>query len=427
MMAYQKAPQHHSIAPHLVNAHHRRHPSAPPAVIVQPTRTPGLLSLSKPPRPSTQRQPHQQRSQPRTPPKAKSAAATPVVSPVPPAPLLKAVEIKTSRPSTPEKNLPQSLRGRPVKAAKDKTAKRSASNTSVHGRRNHTRQPSPPIQPPQAEVAPSTQSNQFDPFLDNFSHDSGPVRAAPTLTARPSGKLAKRRQPIPFALQEPVSLSKAVNVPRRAQAFSMPQVSRSDPSISHMPRNRPQNIQRPPARRSVTVASIGADGFPICDDVTEVGNDTDLGLASDLDDDSSDSSTGPVTPPRKGNWQQGFLPSGAFEFDDGPRTAPLSGTNPGSFPFLSPTPPARTLRTKHVRAPSEGTNAIFHMSSDEESSPSKGLYRTSVIPPRRTGSAGLILQKERGTPASLFEKGCYFASSTFQNSPSPEALPPPAF
>ena len=30
---------------------HRRHPSAPPAVVVLPSRTPGLLTLSKPPHP----------------------------------------------------------------------------------------------------------------------------------------------------------------------------------------------------------------------------------------------------------------------------------------------------------------------------------------------------------------------------------------
>jgi hypothetical protein len=61
--------------------HHRRHPSAPPALIVQPTRTPGLLSLSKPaPKPMPQRQlspaqrpqqqksprPRQQQQQPRS-------------------------------------------------------------------------------------------------------------------------------------------------------------------------------------------------------------------------------------------------------------------------------------------------------------------------------------------------------------------------
>jgi hypothetical protein len=44
--------------------HHRRHPSAPPTVLVQPTRIPGLLSLSKPApvtptRPQQQQQHHQ--------------------------------------------------------------------------------------------------------------------------------------------------------------------------------------------------------------------------------------------------------------------------------------------------------------------------------------------------------------------------------
>jgi hypothetical protein len=46
------------------STHHRRHPSAPPAVLVQPTRIPGLLSLSKPasatpPRSQQQQQHHQ--------------------------------------------------------------------------------------------------------------------------------------------------------------------------------------------------------------------------------------------------------------------------------------------------------------------------------------------------------------------------------
>jgi len=43
------------------STHHRRHPSAPPAVLVQPTHIPGLLSLSKPRTATPPRsQPHQQ-------------------------------------------------------------------------------------------------------------------------------------------------------------------------------------------------------------------------------------------------------------------------------------------------------------------------------------------------------------------------------
>src|ERR1700722_8339120 len=53
MMLVQKPPQIPSNPPYS----HRRHPSAPPAtVVVQATRTPGLLSLTKPPRSSPNRQ-----------------------------------------------------------------------------------------------------------------------------------------------------------------------------------------------------------------------------------------------------------------------------------------------------------------------------------------------------------------------------------
>jgi hypothetical protein len=81
---------HKPMAPHFalpaaVNAHHRRHPSAPPAVVVQPTRTPGLLSLSKPA--------HVQRQVQRPSPKTKQFAPTspvlkaqPKVAQVQPAP-----------------------------------------------------------------------------------------------------------------------------------------------------------------------------------------------------------------------------------------------------------------------------------------------------------------------------------------------------
>ena len=50
---------------------HRRHPSAPSTVVVHSTRTPGLLTLSKPPRPPLQRQ--SQRQTPKRLPNSKSA------------------------------------------------------------------------------------------------------------------------------------------------------------------------------------------------------------------------------------------------------------------------------------------------------------------------------------------------------------------
>lgn len=63
MMLVHKQPAIHLSQPSLT---HRRHPSAPPTVIVQPTRTPGLLSLSKPlqkPSPQRQLQPNQRPNQ----------------------------------------------------------------------------------------------------------------------------------------------------------------------------------------------------------------------------------------------------------------------------------------------------------------------------------------------------------------------------
>ena len=69
---------------------HRRHPSAPSTVVVHSTRTPGLLTLSKPPRPPLQRQ--NQRQTPKPLPNSKS---TPAIR----ATLLNSAEITDSKTS----------------------------------------------------------------------------------------------------------------------------------------------------------------------------------------------------------------------------------------------------------------------------------------------------------------------------------------
>lgn len=82
MLLVQKQPNF-SLNPLPLTYHHRRHPSAPPAVVfVQPTRTPGLLSLSKP---QLQRYQPQQRT-PRTPVLVKSTPAVPTATPLSPSP-----------------------------------------------------------------------------------------------------------------------------------------------------------------------------------------------------------------------------------------------------------------------------------------------------------------------------------------------------
>ncbi|KAE9407982.1 hypothetical protein BT96DRAFT_933004 [Gymnopus androsaceus JB14] len=358
-------------------AHHRRHPSAPPAVVVQPTRIPGLLSLSKPNKPQQSRQ------------RPASKAKQPYPKPAPAPEALK---------PSPEILVKSSARGRQTKP-KEKPTTRSSSHSAVRGRRNNARQQSPPLPTSQAEVSSSptyksTNSNLFDPFLDDSNVRSKSTRPAsiPTLASRPSGKLARRRQPnLPSSNPTPAnSPSNAIPVPRKFNSASAPNLSRSEPSVSHI---RLRN------------AKTSRDVFPICDDLTE--------------DDSEDDSTPPVTPTR-------LRPSPRFalNFDDGPRTAPITAT-PSGFPFtLSSSPsPAGKKGRKHIRTPSEG---IFAMSSDEETAGGhdndlKALFGLTAkrLP--------LSEESEQEREALAAAAAAYFASSNFQNSPSPEELPPPTF
>jgi hypothetical protein len=155
-----------------------------------------------------------------------------------------------------------------------------------------------------------------------------------------------------------------------------------------------------PSLSAITSDGVTKNEFPVCDDLT------------DAEDDDVFAST-PVR--SKG-------PSVAY--DDGPRTAPL--TNPRSgFPFDPKPTPTHTPERKreHARFPSEG---VFNLSMDEDSSffsPSEasGELKAKVdfsSPRRRIASAA-------STPLGL--KRDFWASSKFQNSPSPDVLPIPAF
>ena len=244
------------------------------------------------------------------------------------------------------------------------------------------------------------QHNSFDPFLVSSESESDnppstpikaspPVRPAPKLSPRPTGKLARRRQNNSDAPSTPTP-SKALSVPRRPGQI---------PSWE----NRSLNLSRSvPSLSSTQSGEMGKDVFPICDDLTDAEDD-DVFV--------------PSTPVRsKGasvTWQQ---PS----YDDGPRTAPL--TNPRSG-FLFNSKPALTPERKleHARSPSEG---VFNLSMDEDNaffSPaeSSGLgAKTDSSPRRRIASAA-------STPLGM--KRDFWASSKFQNSPSPDVLPIPAF
>ncbi|KDR80323.1 hypothetical protein GALMADRAFT_208439 [Galerina marginata CBS 339.88] len=398
---------------------HRRHPSAP--VVVQPTRTPGLLTLSKPLKSTAQRQ-LPSRREPKTVSRApKHGSGVVRAQTVTPSVEAQPVMVQ-AMPSTPS---PQPRGRTQAKQAKEKAETyRSASQSSVRGK--HGRQPSPPITaqqtaqpqtPSQAEatvVPPIKSTNLFDPFVD---HSNSPPPSP--LASKPSGKLARRRQQQP-QFSTP---SKAIPVPN-SQRINPSNLSRSDPLPSRM---------RPVPRRSATYQD-----FPVCDDMTEVAD--------------NDYTLSPPPTPRRPTTNV-----------SGPQTAPLSSRTPGAFPFiqmdLSTPPPSTTKRgnRRHQRVPSEG---VFNMSSDEDVSTGPGglvfnananvqailgmnLNKRSSLPsfstprPARAASAPQrsresspsydSLSREKQLEREANEKAGYFASSMFQNSPSPEELPDPLF
>lgn len=284
-------------------------------------------------------------------------------------------------------------------------------SSSSHGqsRRNNVRQPSPPIHTSQVEgpILSSAQSfshrntnpatNSFDPFVVNSDSDSdnnsrapfpSSTKLPPTLAVPPSGKIARRRNQIAQPPVTPSPASRPVPVPRGKQPAHRNNLSRSAPN--------PQAFPRIEKRRA---SAAYAMDFPVCDDTTDV-----------------EDTSPPSTPTREffadTAWQRLSL--------DGPRTAPLSSFNGFSFANPADSTPSRTRH--HHRSPSEG---VFNMSFDEDmsttSDASEELKKLFGFPPKRFGSVG-----PSATRAGK-DKAGFFASSVFQNSPSPDELPPPAF
>ncbi|KAF9239779.1 hypothetical protein BU15DRAFT_46324 [Melanogaster broomeanus] len=387
---------------------HHRHPSAPPAVVVQPTKVPGILSISKQPRTSPPRQ-HQQQQQLQS--QQRHQHRSPKPKHLPP-------QNRTPQPHQSDAqsqddthhNRPTNPRGvdnlnlRKIRARQGE----SLLLLIAHSRRNNVRQPSPPLHSSQVEgnILPSTQSfahrnnnpasNSFDPFIASSDSDSdnphpsmslmsNEAKAAPALIAQPSGKLARRRNHTTQALTTPTPASRTVPVPRPGK-HSAPRnnISRSAPNSYGLSRAGDRRIS----------AGLPAE-FPVCDDTTDV-----------------EDSSPPSTPTRESTtWRQ--LPF------DGPRTAPLS-TN--SFSLVGPAGSSPSPARRHYRTPSEG---VFNMSFDEDissaSNTSEELQELFGFPPKRFGSVG---------PSAVRagkDKAGFFASSLFQNSPSPDELPPPAF
>lgn len=315
-----------------------------------------------------------------------------------------------------DKARPRKIRVRPGRSRHSRlpfSSHRSprSSSTHVHPRRNNVRQPSPPISSSQVEgpILSSAQSfphrnsnpaaNSFDPFIlasdsDSdtarplFPSNSGPAKSSPTLAPPPSTKSVRRRNYTAQPPTTPTPAPRTVPVPRSKPAHRS-HLSRSAPT--------PQAFSRIDKRRASTGHAMD---FPVCDDTT------------DMEDNSP-----PSTPTRE--FPHTTLHHLSF---DGPRTAPLLSFSSG-FPFVhhADSTPSRT-RHHHHRTPSEG---VFNMSLDEDlgstSDASEELKKLFGFPPKRFGSLG------HSTTRAGKDKAGFFASSVFQNSPSPDELPPPAF
>ncbi|KAI0760474.1 hypothetical protein C8Q74DRAFT_1208681 [Fomes fomentarius] len=432
MIAVQKPPSFFSTP--AFRPMHVRHPSAP--VVVRPSLTPGVLNIAKPVHtvPRAQLSQAQPRA-PRASPKCKPQQRSPQPSHA------QAVSVeKTKAPSSSPANAEQSLtsldkstRGRKQhKQPKDAAARSTSVSPSDVAARRHAHQPSPPRIPspqkatlaPRAQVSrgkPDDSTASIDPFVDDAPTqvDSKALRPPPKLASQPSGKLARRRQASTQLFDTPTP---KVSVRRKPGKAQHEMAGPLQPAFSH---------RRPVRRASTDLTLTRLDSFPICDDSSEFGDDSDT--------------TPPTSPIReassvpakgaKGTWLQGNLGS-----DDVPRTAPLSSAF--GFPPVggcsTPTPAQR--RRNHRRVPSEG---VFHMSSDE-GSPSSSVTdlfeqaqlkrRTPVsIPRQRYYTAPASSPSFNVGPAPFVSSSApaaaagYFAGSVFQNSPSPDDLPAPTF
>ncbi|KAI0631289.1 hypothetical protein C8Q77DRAFT_199577 [Trametes polyzona] len=434
MIAVQKPPT--MFTPPALRPTHSRHPSAP--VVVRPSHTPGVLNIAKPtqscPRPQhVQAQPRASRASPK---------ARPQRSPQPThaqAAAVEASKASTIPPSKVDQSSPagdKSTRGRKQnKQSKDARRRGTSVSPSDAAARRHAHQPSPtPARiptPPQASSAPRAEVPRVKPdaktsLTDPFTDDSAPLQprkamaTPPKLASQPSGKLARRRQVSAQVLDSPTPklLSRRKEKPARAP--------RNGENIPLQPAFA--SSTRPPARRASTDLTMSRiHSFPICDDSSDFGDDSDV--------------TPPTTPirevatvPAKGTWQQD-----AFRLEDAPRSAPLASTF--GFPFVGQTPcstptPAQRRRN-HRRVPSEG---VFAMSTDEESPSSSTSDLFDTLPAHRRTPVSIPRQRcqtdpfggsspaaaERNTSSSAPVAG-YFAGSVFQNSPSPDDLPAPSF
>lgn len=253
--------------------------------------------------------------------------------------------------------------------------------------------PSNKQKPSQAEVTVNF-TNQFDPFIDNS-----------TLTPSPSPR------------KPPQSQSKPI--PTTSLNFRTPTIARSNP-LPILSNRQPRHQQhRPISKRALAIQE-----FPICDDMSEIA-------------DNDDQPSTPVARRLYGGAPLHSAPiSSALEFFSS--SVPLSS----STQTKQIGDPSRNR--KHRRTPSEG--GVFHMSSDEEVSSGPGgvVFNRNLnrnvrdigpfnLPPSMAKDMNTTtptkvvagIRAGEGAMSTSLDKAAFFASSIFQNSPSPDELPDP--
>ncbi|KAJ6588698.1 hypothetical protein B0H19DRAFT_1248315 [Mycena capillaripes] len=278
-------------------------------------------------------------------------------------------------------------------------------------------QQAPPQQRPEARGRQHPQGKRtHQPQQRSASHAAptrrrqpspDPFRAAPPQqpTAAPPPPTAnKRRSPPPASAPIPVPpLPANVNNSNNNNVLS-----RSDPVASHMP----LAARRKPIR---TQTLDSWDQFPVCDDTA----DDDL-----LERPTTPTPRSPVRPKPTLHLSEPRTPTRRSRLPEPPRTAPLSSVSPGAFPFpvhnTSPTP-NNNGPSPHASPKRRADRRAKHLS--------EGVVMPPLFPfvfdspsgePRRSRSSERSDGNGNGTTT-------LFASSMFQNSPSPEELPPPLF
>ena len=249
----------------------------------------------------------------------------------------------------------------------------------------------------------------------------------------PTGRLAKRRNrgPIPFPQVVPLPDPTPSPAPKAKSASGPAPTSAPRPKAKTTPVPVPMSrkeAREVPLSRSDPVTSHfvrSPNVFPICDDT---------------DSDSERPSTPSPTRADSGTWQQTSL-FDSEPMNTGPRTAPIASQSMEAkhyFPSPAPSPSPAARRASHKRTPSVPADALYNLAfeSDSEVNAALGeisldtLFGRSIRRPRLQSNVRPMSTPNGKSTAALMNLngaglGSGYASSMFQNSPSPEQLPPP--